>query len=165
MRIGGIAINGQFLVGPFFTVILGLTQQQIPAQEMDLSRTRKIAETQHEIVMILIKKKEFEKAAAEANKIFDMNWPEDQAPVLKDELLRLSDLFRHNNQPEIALRLLDTHVCMFKSTKIQAELLKDKAYLLEGMGRHDQALDNFREAKRLLENKDLQSPCAEAVRK
>jgi tetratricopeptide (TPR) repeat protein len=164
MRIGNVFSNRQILVGPFLTIMLSFAQQ-IPAQEADLGRIRKIAEAQHEIVIILIKKKEFDRASAEANKIFEMNWPEDQAPVLKDELLRISDLFRHNGQPEIALRLLDAHMCMFKSTKIQADILKDKAYLLEGMSRHDQALDCFRDAKRLLETKDPLSPCSEARKK
>ncbi len=159
MRIAAALCGTQTLVGPFFALMLGCAQPQLSSQETDLSQTRKIAEAQHDIVVILIKKKEFDRAALEANKIFDMNWPEDQAAVLKDELLRFSDLFRHYRQPEIALRLLDTHMCMFKSKKMQAEVLKDKAYLLEGMGRHDQALDCFRDAKRLLEEKEPLSPC------
>jgi tetratricopeptide (TPR) repeat protein len=165
MRIGSVLCNRHFVVGPVFTIMLLVAQSRLPAQETELGRTRKIAEAQHDIVVILIKKKEFDKAAEEAKKIFDMKWPEDEAPVLKDELLRLSDLFRHYGQPEIALRLLDTYMCMFKSAKIQTEVLKDKAYLLEGMGRHDQALECYREYKRLVETKDLLSPCNEARKK
>ncbi len=159
MRISTVLCGMQILVSPFFALVLGCAQSQLSSQATDLSQTRRIAEAQHDIVVILIKKKEFDQAAMEANKIFDMNWPEDQAGVLKDELLRFSDLFRHYHQPEIALRLLDSHMCMFKSAKMQAELLKDKAYLLEGVGRHDEALVCFRDYKRLLENKDPLSPC------
>ena len=83
-----------------------------------------------------------------------MKWPENQETVLREELLNFSDLFRHDRHPEIALRLLDNHMNMFKSNKNRAEILKDKAYLLEGMGRHDEALECLRENKQLLEAKD-----------
>ena len=57
---------------------------------VELGRTRSVAETQHEIVMLLIKKKEYEKAATEAHKIFEMKWPQNQEPLLLHELLPIS---------------------------------------------------------------------------
>ncbi len=158
MRIGSGQCRKYFLAGTFLTFTAGQAAPPLPAQESDLSKTRKIAETQHDIVMILIKKKEFAKAAEEADKIFAMKWPEDQETVLREELLYFSDLFRHNQHPEIALPLLDRHMKMFKSNKNRAEILKDRAYLLEGMGRHDEALECLREEKHLLEAKDPPSP-------
>jgi tetratricopeptide (TPR) repeat protein len=125
-------------------MITGMLRHPAPAQ--DLNRIRRVAEAQHEIVMILINKKDFTKAAEEANKIFQMKWPNDQEPVLLKELLGFSDQFRHNGQPAIALQILESNLALFKSAKSQAEIWKDKGYLLEAMGKHDKAIECFKKA-------------------
>ena len=119
------------------------------AQNPDLSRMRSIAEAQHEIVMILIKKGDFTNAAQEADKIFLMNWPDDQEPLLLKELLGISDQFRHKSQPALALRLLETHLGIFKTDRSKAAIWKDRGYIHESMGEHDNAIECFREAQRL----------------
>jgi tetratricopeptide (TPR) repeat protein len=158
MRLISARSRRQLPAGALLVILLSLEVPILSSQESELGKTRKIAEAQHDIVMILIKKKDFTKAAEEANKIFQMKWPDDEESVLKDELLRFSDLFRHYNQPALALQLLDKNMGLFKSRKIRAEILKDKAYLLEGMGQHDPALECFREAKHLLEDEPPQPP-------
>ncbi len=122
---------------------------RVDAQSWDITKTRKIAESQHEIVMILIRKKEYSKAADEANKIFQMKWPDDQEPVLLDELVNIARKFNDCKQPEIAVRLLDTNLPAFKTFKSQAAIWKEKGYSYEKMGKHDDALASFREAQRL----------------
>ncbi len=154
MSTGRLLYRRRILAGTLLAFTAGLAVPRLPAQESDFNRTRKIAEAQHDIVMMLIRKKEFTRAAEEADKIFDMKWPENQETTLRKCLLNYSDLFRHDEHPEIALRLLDKHIGMFKSNKNRADILMDKAYLLEGMGRHDEALQCFREAKQFLEMKD-----------
>lgn len=121
----------------------------VQAQTWDLDKTRKIAESQHEIVVLLIKKKEFPKAAEEANKIFQMKWPDDQEPVLLKELCGLANEFRRHGQAALGVHLLETNLNAFKTLRSKAEIWKEKGYLLEGMGQHDPALDCFREAQRL----------------
>jgi tetratricopeptide (TPR) repeat protein len=153
MKTGGARFRGQILAVSFLVLALESAIPRLPAQNDDLNKTRNIAAAQHDIVIILIKKRDFAKAAEEANKIFQMKWPDDQEPVLLKALLGFSDLFRHNNQPAIALRLLDANLNLFKANQSKAEILKDKGYLLEVMGQHDKALDCFREVKRLLEIK------------
>ncbi len=154
MKISSALHLRRFLVGTFLAFTAGLTVPRLPAQESDLGTTRRIAESQHDIVMILLKKKEYDKAAEEADKIFALKWPDNQETVLKKCLLDFSDRFRHAQHPEIALRLLDKHLGLFKSNKNRADILMDKAYVLEGMGRHDEAIECFREAQQLLETKD-----------
>lgn len=149
MRTGSVRFRTSLLAGTFLALTLPSAVPLLRSQETELTKTRRIAEAQHDIVMILIKKKEFAQAAEEANKIFQMKWPADQEPVLKDELLRFSDLFRHNGQPAIAVQLLETNLKIFKSAKIKAAILKDKGYMLEAMGEHDKAIECFREAKSL----------------
>jgi tetratricopeptide (TPR) repeat protein len=121
----------------------------LPAQNLDLKKTQSLAESQHEIVTLLIRKKEFAKAQEEANKIFQMKWLESQEPVLLKELLWFSDQFHHNGQPALSVRLLETNLNMFKGDSSKAAIWKEKGYLLKEMGQDDKALDCFREAQRL----------------
>jgi tetratricopeptide (TPR) repeat protein len=130
----------------------------LPGQTADLARNKSFAESQHEIVKILISKKEFAKAAAEANKIFQMKWPDDQEPILLKELLGFSDQFLLYKQNELALQLLDTNLPLFKSSKSKASIWKEKGYLLEKMGQHDKALECFREAQRVEKIDDSLQP-------
>ena len=115
----------------------------------DLGKTKSMAEMQHEIVMLLIKKKDFEKAAAEANKIFEMKWPGDQEPLLLKELLYLSDQFLHEGRAPLGLQLVEKSSRYFKSTASQISVLKEKGYLYKAMGQDDKAIECFRQAQEL----------------
>jgi tetratricopeptide (TPR) repeat protein len=114
-----------------------------------LGKIRSMAETQHEIVMILMRKKEFSKAMAEANKIFEMGWPADQEPLLVKELLGLSGQFMRYQQPEIALELLEHNVKVFEDSKSQVAIYKEMGYAAKEMGRDDEALEYFKKAHQL----------------
>ncbi len=140
------------LAGVFFAALIPLAYFSPAVQSNDLVKTRRLAEAQHEIVVILIIKKDFNRAFDEANKIFQMKWPDDQEPLLLKELLGLSDQFRHHAQPELAVRLLEVNAGGFKSIKSQVAIWMDKGYILEGMGRHDDAIRCFKEAQRLEKN-------------
>ncbi len=127
-----------------------LLPARIPAHcQTDLDRIKSLAESQHEIVVLLLQKKQFDQALTEANKIFLMKWPADQEPLLLKELLRLSDRFMHTGQPALGIRLLEGNQKSFKSKTSQASIWKEKGYLLKNMGKSDQALECFREAQRL----------------
>lgn len=140
----------RFIVSRAFLVfMIPLTISCLRAQNLDLNKTRSVAESQHEIVMILLEKKEFAKAQEEASKIFQMKWPQSQEPVLLRELLWFSDKFLDNGQPALAVRLLETNLNTFKENSSKAAIWKEKGYLLKEMGQDDKALDCFREAQRL----------------
>ena len=130
-------------------LILASSAAPLRGQNSDISKTRSLAEAQHEIVMILIKKKDFDRAAEEANKIFQMKWPDDQEPILLKELLDFSTQFLRNSQPALAIRLLEANIGMFKFAQSKVAIWKEKGYVLEKMGQPDKALDCFREAQRL----------------
>jgi len=114
-----------------------------------LERTKSKAETTHEIVMLLIRKKEFTQAAEEANKIFQMKWPSDQEPVLLKELLFFADQFLHQDQAAIGVQLLEANSRSFKLATSQVAIWKEKGYLFKKMGQDSKALECFREAQRL----------------
>jgi tetratricopeptide (TPR) repeat protein len=116
---------------------------------VSLERIKSVAEAQHEIVVLLIKKKEYEKAAAEANKIFDMKWPDDQEPLLVKELRNLNDKFLSSGQALLGLRLIERNLSRFKRRSSQAALLKEMGYSYKSLGQDEKALDCFKKARDL----------------
>jgi tetratricopeptide (TPR) repeat protein len=141
----GILISIQFL---YLIPCLPAFSQQSSAPG-DLGKIKSTAATQHEIVMLLINKKEFEKALNEANKIFDLNWPENQEPLLLKELQNLSDQFRRQGQAALGLQLVDRNFRYFKKKSSQIEIFKEKGFLYKSLGQDEKALEFFQKARDL----------------
>jgi tetratricopeptide (TPR) repeat protein len=146
---------GNIAAGIFLSMFLAGVIPVIPlsAYQTDtlpsLEKTKSMAEAQHEIVMILIKKKDYEKAAVEANKIFDMKWPNDQEPLLLKELLNFADQFLQQGQALLGARLTERNLKYFKKPSSQAALLKEMGYLYKSLDQSDKALECFRKARDL----------------
>lgn len=124
-------------------------EAQTKAPDPALAKLRSQAATQHEIALLLLSKKEFGKARAEAAKIFEMKWPADQEPILLKELLFFTDQFRHHAQPALGVELLDECRGSFRNRESIIAILKEKGFLYKEMKQEDQALECFREAQRL----------------
>jgi tetratricopeptide (TPR) repeat protein len=140
-----------FLITPVLVLCIAAAaslSQENPAAA-NLAKARSYAESQHEIVMILLQKKQFDQAVVEANKIFEMKWPADQEALLLKELRNISDNFVHAGQPAMAIRLLDDNTKSFKSNAVRAAIWKEKGYIYKSMKENDKALECFREAQRL----------------
>jgi tetratricopeptide (TPR) repeat protein len=116
-----------------------------------LDRTKSKAATQHEIIMLLIQKGEYERALAEANKIFEMRWPDDQEPLLLRELRYVTDQFIKHRQAPLGLELIDKNSKCFKTPSSQIEILKEKGYLYKTLNQNDKALEYFEKARKLEE--------------
>lgn len=114
-----------------------------------LERKLSMAESQHEIVMLLLRKKEFAQAAMEADKIFQMDWPVSEEPRLLKDMLAFTAEFQKHSQPALGLQLLEKNFRVFKSPKSQAALFKEMGYLNKKLGNDDKALECFRKAQQL----------------
>ena len=114
-----------------------------------LAKMKSMAEAQHEIVMLLIKKKEFDQAVTEANKIFDMNWPGNQEPLLLQEMLNLTRQFHQQGQALLGINLIERNLKIFKKKSSQCALLKEQGYLHKSLNQNDRALQCFRKARDL----------------
>ena len=121
----------------------------LAGQSDPLSKTKRIASTQHEMVMLLIKKKDFDQAAKEACKIFDMNWPDGQEQLLLKELLFLSEQFCNNGQASISLHLIDKNAKCFRQTASRIKILQEKGFLYKSLKQYDKALEYFNKAREL----------------
>jgi tetratricopeptide (TPR) repeat protein len=147
----GVIITASILISIFFATLTSGSQafSRQSGASGDLGKIKGTAATQHEIVILLINKKDFERALTEANKIFDLNWPDDQEPLLLKELQNLSDQFRRQGQAITGLQLIERNSRNFKKKSSQIEILKEKGYLYKGLGQNEKALDCFQKARDL----------------
>jgi len=157
-----VAIRSTFTkitTGALVTVLIGTLGTFIPlcgAQSespVTLDKAKSMAAAQHEIVVLLLKQKEFQKAAAEANKIFEMKWPEGQEPLLLKSLLSLSGQFLSEGQASLGLQVIDRNSRFFKTVPSQIAIWKEKGYLYKNMNQNDKAIDCFRKAQELEDRK------------
>ena len=114
-----------------------------------LGKTKSMAEAQHEIVLLLMKKQEYDKAMIEACKIFEMRWPGDQEPLLIKELLNLADQFLSQGQAQLGLKLIEGIPEYFKKPASQAAIFKEMGYLYKSLKQDDKAIEFFRKARDL----------------
>jgi tetratricopeptide (TPR) repeat protein len=118
-------------------------------QDSSLEKMRSIAESQHEIFLLLLRKKQYSRAVDEAGRIFELKWPPDQEPLLTKELISLSGRLVHAEQTPSGLLLLERNLKYFHSVESRVSILKEMGYLHKTLGHDDQALDCFRQAKEL----------------
>jgi tetratricopeptide (TPR) repeat protein len=145
-RLSAGAVLLAFLAGMMSLVSVSAFQGQASAS---LGKMKSMAEAQHEIVIILIKKQEYDQAATEANRIFDMKWPGDQEPLLLKELLNLADAFLQQGQAPLGLKLIERNSKLFKNTSSQAAILKEMGYLYKSMNQTDKSYECFKKARDL----------------
>jgi tetratricopeptide (TPR) repeat protein len=146
VRIAVLALLSVLLVEMIPDVFLFANQANAP---LSLEKAKSMAEAQHEIVVLLIQKREFEKALSEANKIFDLNWPDDQEPLLVKELRNLADQFLRFSQTPLGLKLIERNFSHFKNPSSQAALQKEMGYLYKSLNQIDKSIDCFKKARDL----------------
>jgi tetratricopeptide (TPR) repeat protein len=147
------ARSGRITAGALIAILIAGIIPVLPLRAQELGKTKSMAGTQHEIVMLLIKKKEYTKAAAEADKIFALKWPEDQEPLLLRELLIISDQLRQQGQAALSLQLIDRNSKCFKTTESRIALFKETGFLYKSLNQDDKAMEYFNKAREL-ENKN-----------
>lgn len=123
--------------------------QRPAVADSSIEKMRSIAEAQHEIFLLLVRKKEYSKAVDEAGRIFEMKWPPDREPLLQKELMSLSDQLAHEGQPQSGLLLLERNLKFFRNAESRVPILKEMGYLHKKLGHDDQALECFRQARQL----------------
>jgi tetratricopeptide (TPR) repeat protein len=146
--------SGKITAGALLSILLAgvISVGPLSAYQADastLGKTKSMAEAQHEIVLLLMKKQEYDKAMVEACKIFEMRWPGDQEPLLLKELLTLADQFLSQGQAQLGLKLIERNFKHFKKTVSQAAIFKEMGYLYKSLKQDDKAIESFRKARDL----------------
>ena len=104
---------------------------------------RSIAQSQHEIIMLLIEKGEFSKVPEAAQEIFKLEFPPPQEHRLVEEARLLTDALIHHKQIDIAHQVLKNALESVSENKSKAQLLKEQAYLYKHEGKSDEAMKCF----------------------
>ena len=128
-------------------LLLGPQTNMIDSQGWE--RTRSIAEAQHEIVMLLINGKEFDKVLNASQEIFSLSFPYNQEPLFVTEGRILATALSDLQQYELAQALLDQALESVSSNRSKALLYKEKAYQRTKEGKNDDAMEFFEKALEL----------------
>ncbi len=128
-------------------LLLGPQTNMIDSQGWE--RTRSIAEAQHEIVMLLINGKEFNKVLNASQEIFSLSFPYNQEPLFVTEGRILAAALSDLQQYELAQALLDQALEAVNSNRSKALLYKEKAYLCTKDGKDEEAMKFFEKALEL----------------
>lgn len=134
--------------------ILMLTFSPILQAQGDWEETRSIAQSQHEIILLLIEKKEFDEVPPAAEEIFKLHFPPEHEDKLVEEIRILTDALLHHNQTSIAHQLLDKGLAKVTVNRSKAELHREKAYLFKREGKADEAMNAFKLAKEIEQRTD-----------
>ena len=105
-----------------------------------------IAESEHEIVMLLIQKKSCSEALAECAKLFaiDLHTPEQDRFLTSAKTIAME--LRRQGQPQLALKVVDLAIKAVDSKEVLAGLYNEKAFIHKVMGQEDEAMELFKKA-------------------
>jgi tetratricopeptide (TPR) repeat protein len=121
----------------------------LAAQESSWERTRSVAETQHEIIMLLIEKKQFTQIPNAAEKIFQLDFPEDHENLFVREAQILTNALVHHQEFVTAHKVMDIAIKCAWNDKVKARIFREKAYLFKIEGNSEEALRYFEESLEL----------------
>ena len=133
----------------FALLILSLSLQANLVDSQSWERSRSVAESQHEIVMLLIRGKAFDKVLRASQEIFSLRFPYNQEHLFVTEGQILSGALYDHQQYELAQALLDQALRAVNSNNSKALMYKEKAYLCKQEGKTDEAMEFFEKAVEL----------------
>ncbi|MFQ5738947.1 MAG: hypothetical protein ACE5JX_08015 [Acidobacteriota bacterium] len=138
-------------VVPFSFLVLTSTAAAIGQGNWE--KMRSIAESQHEILMLLIKNQQYGRVLAESKKVFSMSFPAKHQHLLVQEAKEISHALLHQKQHQLAHEVLNQGLESVTEPDLQAELYKEKAYLFKKMGEDDHAMSCFKKSVELEQKK------------
>lgn len=107
---------------------------------------REIAGSQHEIVMLLIEKEDFMQIPAAAQRIFEMQFPDEHQHLLVKEAEILTDALLQHNQTQIAHQVIEMARDAVRANKHKAALYREQAYVYKKEGNADAAMECFQKS-------------------
>ncbi len=108
-----------------------------------------IAQAQHDMMVLLIDKGEYDKVPPALQKILDLHFAGADEQKVVSEILILSDLLVKKDQAKVSLRLVDMGLGTLKEKDSLAKLYKEKGFLYKTLGQPDKAMEMFEKVKDL----------------
>ena len=122
----------------------------ILAEEGEWDQTRRIAEAQHEVVLLLIQEKAFDKVMNGCKKIFSPQLSQgSRTPAGKVSHRPSPTRSSVREQLGLARKVLDGALRVVRYKPSKASLYKEKGYISKVEGKDQEALDFFEEAIKL----------------
>ncbi len=146
--------NGYLLIAIMVVsmmTVFTLGQQPASTPDAQTLKMLSIAESQHEIVQLLIQKGEYEKALDEYRAILDLKLPAAYDEAVFKEIVIVARKFYDANQKELAYQALDLGFDRLKSADLKAKILSVKAGLLKKDGRIERAIETYKKEIELRE--------------
>ncbi len=132
----------------------------ILAEETQWDQTRRIAESQHEVILLLIRDKAFDKVMDGCKKIFSLSFPRDREHLLVKSVTVFADSLVRQEKFGLARQVLDAALSAVRFIPSKATLYKEKGLISKAEGKDQEALDFFEEAIKLEES--VSSPAKDA---
>lgn len=110
-----------------------------------------IAETQHEIIQLLIQKENFPKALQELRTILDLNLPVRYEDAVFKEIVIVGRKLYDRGQKDLAYQSLEMGFNSLKTVEFKARILSVKAGLLKQDGKLDEAIETYKQEVELRE--------------
>ncbi len=115
----------------------------------DLRQMLSIAETQHEIVKVLIEQGRFDRVLPEMRKIFDLKLPDKYESNVAQSASLIANALVESRQFALAHAVLDEAQKRMRQNENKASLLKIQAYVYKSEGNLDKALEALEKAVEL----------------
>jgi tetratricopeptide (TPR) repeat protein len=135
-----------FIVSGDFTNALAQQMAPIGERSQDVKQALSIAETEHEIIRLLIKQGQFERVLPEMNKIFQLDLPIKYEVYVAQSASLIAEMLVEKNQFLIAHQVLNQAIKNMKKLENQAALYKIQAFVFKSEGNNESALECLQRA-------------------
>jgi len=149
-RAHSVVIIGLMLLF-FVPVLLSSPPDTSPPPDENTLKLLSIAETQHEIIQLLIQKENYTKALHELRTILDLNLPVRYEDAIFKEIVIVCKKFYDHGQKELAYQSLEMGYASLKTVEFKARILSVKAGLLKQDGKIDEAIETYKQEVELRE--------------
>lgn len=121
----------------------------LAGEENDWDRVRPIAESRHEIVILLIKNEELNRVLPACKKLFSLNFPQDKQHLVVEAAKNFSDALIHLSRYDLADQIVDEAIKSVSSNQSKASLYREKGYIYVKAGKDGEAMECFEKAVQL----------------
>ena len=106
-----------------------------------------IARTQHDIIQLLLKERNFDAVFPELDKIFGLRLPAEHEDKVVREVRIIADAFYQNQRADLSIRVLERGTLGVAHPKSKAELCQEMGYVYRLQGNDMKAMECFRKAQ------------------
>ena len=120
-----------------------------PQDQEQWERHRALAESEYEIILLNIKRQQFNQVLPVARKLFAHPVPEKEEHRVVQSAKNICESLSAHRKYQLAVEVMDVAVDGVKRNRSKAALVREKAYLFKRMGNDEEAMKHFQEALRL----------------